>query len=297
MNLIYFFQNLKNKIFYEEVCFFDKCVLDYNSQYTILCSNGSNTKNSLQTGIKKDNQYGILSKLDFTVTGLKGITGRIEIVLKNNQGKICFLTGRKFTPIYESSQYSDYKFFVPYDDLYKELHNFLGTLTLSVIIRKETDSKIIAYKDYSPNIYLNLLECTICLTNKGVCSFCSGTGKIVINYYMPPIICTSCYGSGACVYCNGKGYSISCCKVTELPVTPNINIGNGNFNNYNYREPDDRRQYNDGKITCPTCHGTGRCSFCGGRGEKLYNGLYYECEMCHGTGHCYGKCAGRGYFY
>lgn len=248
----------------------------------------------LQTGVKKGNQNGILSKFDFTVTGLKGITGRIGIVLKNNQGKIHFLTEQEFTPIYDSSQYSDYEIFVSYDDLYKKLHNFLGTLTLSIIIRKKTDSKTIAYKDYSSDIFLNLLKCTICLANKGVCSFCSGTGKIVISYYMPPTMCTSCCGSGVCVYCNGKGYTISCCKVTELPVTPNINIGDGNFN---YKERDHKQQYDDGKITCPTCHGSGRCSFCGGRGEKLYNGLYYECEMCHGTGHCYGRCAGRGYFY
>lgn len=251
---------------------------------------------SLQTKATKGNQNGILSKFDFTVTGLKGITGYIGIVLINKQGEIRYLTEEEFTPTYESSLYSNYEFFIPYDDLYKKLHDYIETLTVCVIIRKETNSKIIAFKEYSPDITLHLSKCFSCSAHKGVCAHCRGTGQIAISYYMPPAMCTFCYGSGTCCYCNGNGYEVSCRKVTELPVAPNpnMNMGNGNFN---YREHNDRQQYDDRKITCPTCNGTGRCSFCGGRGEKIYNGIYYQCEMCHGTGHCYGKCAGRGYFY
>ena len=47
--------------------------------------------------------------------------------------------------------------------------------------------------------------------------------------------------------------------------------------------------------TCPTCHGTGRCTLCAGRGERRDNdGRLYDCIMCHGSGVCYGGCHGRG---
>ena len=45
--------------------------------------------------------------------------------------------------------------------------------------------------------------------------------------------------------------------------------------------------------TCPTCHGTGRCTMCAGRGEYWTNGRHYDCSMCHGGGSCYG-CHGSG---
>lgn len=45
--------------------------------------------------------------------------------------------------------------------------------------------------------------------------------------------------------------------------------------------------------TCPTCHGTGRCTICAGRGYRIYNSRYIDCTMCNGGGACYG-CHGRG---
>lgn len=246
----------------------------------------------LQTGVKKGNQSGILSKIDFSTTGLKGITCCIALVLKNKQGEFVMQVERKFTSTYESSLYSDYEFFVSYDYLYQRLPGFTGTLTPCVMIRKEHSATIIALKDYSPDIFLSLSKCFSCSANKGVCTYCRGTGKVMISYFSPPAMCTFCYGDGVCGRCYGKGYEVSCWKVTEIPFVPNIRN-----DNFDQRERDNRRQYDDRKIVCPTCNGTGRCSFCGGRGEKIYNGVYYDCEMCHGTGHCYGKCGGRGYFY
>ena len=47
------------------------------------------------------------------------------------------------------------------------------------------------------------------------------------------------------------------------------------------------------EYTCPTCHGTGRCTICAGRGYRIYNSRYIDCTMCNGGGACYG-CHGRG---
>lgn len=250
----------------------------------------------LQTGAHIGNQYGLLYKIDFTVTGLKEIPSRVKIVLKNNQGIDIFSTVQGFTPIYSSCRYAEYVLFIPYDCIYERCHNITGNFT-SVIIIQEKKGYItyqtLAYKNYSPDIFLYVAECVSCLNHKGVCYYCRGKGKILISYLMPATHCPHCWGNGKCHNCNGKTYEVSCWKTTEQPIVPPV--GRGNFNNH--QQYNDRQPYDDRKIQCPTCNGTGRCSICNGRGEKQYNGIYYDCEMCHGTGHCYGKCAGRGYFY
>lgn len=56
--------------------------------------------------------------------------------------------------------------------------------------------------------------------------------------------------------------------------------------------------------SCPTCHGTGKCTVCMGVGEvntysrNKYGGMRYygrqECPACKGGGRCY-QCAGSGW--
>ena len=69
-------------------------------------------------------------------------------------------------------------------------------------------------------------------------------------------------------------------------MNPNMGSGgmNGGYNGNNNRSSE---------YTCPTCHGTGRCTSCAGRGEWRGNdGRLYDCRMCHGSGVCYG-CHGK----
>ena len=45
------------------------------------------------------------------------------------------------------------------------------------------------------------------------------------------------------------------------------------------------------QVLCPSCHGTGRCSFCGGSGKggaMIAEGIYGDCSWCRGTGMCQG---------
>lgn len=47
--------------------------------------------------------------------------------------------------------------------------------------------------------------------------------------------------------------------------------------------------------TCHTCHGSGKCNMCAGRGETRnpYNDRMYDCSWCKGRGICY-VCHGKG---
>jgi hypothetical protein len=46
---------------------------------------------------------------------------------------------------------------------------------------------------------------------------------------------------------------------------------------------------------CPTCHGSGKCTSCAGRGYTIVNGTMYDCNMCSGTGKCFAPgCYGSG---
>lgn len=59
---------------------------------------------------------------------------------------------------------------------------------------------------------------------------------------------------------------------------------------------------NDNSVTCSGCHGSGRCTYCGGDGKVVVDaGLYVSydhyvyktCEVCNGSGRC-GTCYGYG---
>lgn len=86
-------------------------------------------------------------------------------------------------------------------------------------------------------------------------------------------------------------------SVTQ-PQPANNNVGNV-APNQNYTPSNSNKATNTKtKVdnTCLACHGTGKCSFCGGKGTILnqFDGNVYECDHCHGSREC-DQCHGRGY--
>ena len=65
-----------------------------------------------------------------------------------------------------------------------------------------------------------------------------------------------------------------------------FNGGNNNGNN--------SRSSNSDQLTCPSCHGSGKCTGCAGRGEYRLNGTLSDCAICNGRGTCRG-CYGKGW--
>lgn len=46
-------------------------------------------------------------------------------------------------------------------------------------------------------------------------------------------------------------------------------------------------------LTCPVCHGSGKCSYCAGRGWTRSGSTIHDCIVCKGTGRCI-SCYGKG---
>ena len=79
-------------------------------------------------------------------------------------------------------------------------------------------------------------------------------------------------------------YSVGVSSANSINFGSSSFSGGGTFNG--------NHSSSSNEYTCPTCHGTGRCTMCAGRGEYWYNGNHYDCSMCHGGGACYG-CHGK----
>ncbi|MBR1683309.1 MAG: hypothetical protein IJ700_08180 [Bacteroidaceae bacterium] len=76
-------------------------------------------------------------------------------------------------------------------------------------------------------------------THTRSCYTCGRDGKCRGKYH--------CHGTGVCNWCNGQGFTI-------VPET---------------------KKYDNDKITCVNCNGSGKCTFCKGTGK---------CSRCKGTG-------------
>lgn len=107
---------------------------------------------------------------------------------------------------------------------------------------------------------------------KRSCTICYGVG-----YFTPTLLCTSCHGTKMCAHCYGTGYEpiINQPIINNQPVPPT---------------------YTREKIECVDCKGSGKCTWCAGRGEyrNQYSGIMDDCRKCNGGGVC-PTCHGRKY--
>lgn len=113
-------------------------------------------------------------------------------------------------------------------------------------------------------------------------NFCNGTGRLNNN--------TKCTG------CDGTGYlGAQCpiCKRWQFPNTSSSSSGGSGSSSYGSSGSGD-----SGYVTCKSCNGRGKCSYCNGTGiNNSYKDGY--CAICQtrygtrGTGNC-GTCRGTG---
>ena len=118
------------------------------------------------------------------------------------------------------------------------------------------------------------------------CPGCGGTGvfRFGNDFNSPMAVCPGC---------NGSGMVTAALAVELMKLQQNVNQNMGTSIGGGYGGG------SSSGATCANCHGTGRCTFCGGRGERRYEGNYgysggvMECSQCHGSGTC-PYCHGRG---
>lgn len=213
---------------------------------------------------------------------------------------------KKLTPTYDNSTWKDLDLFLPYKGFREAFgeKSIFGTITYCVKVI-DSNGKVLLQEWQSAKrmrYTQHIAEASVCTVCKGTgnCFNCSGRGELYIGYYNPHYVtCNKCGGKGKCNYCSGSGkrkmgndwysswdYNPNSSEYDAYQDYYEESYSNGG----NYTEPE-----SSGKITCPICHGTGKCSTCAGRGEKNYSdGTKYDCWDCHGSGTC-SSCGGRGY--
>lgn len=176
--------------------------------------------------------------------------------------------------------------------------------------REKGSTEVIIYQNASGKKSRHISICHFCngKPNTQSCLFCMGKGFTGVNFPMP---CNECHQTGFhCGICNDIGYTddIWVCDANGKLLTINGEPVHDSSNNSNYgvstgtssHTSSDVPQYNidSEKKECPNCHGTGKCTYCAGRGEyrNRYNDLKYDCEECHGSGVCR-ICHGRRWVY
>lgn len=276
----------------------------------------------LEHDVSQGNVSGMNIHLNFDVSGMKGRKGIIGVYfydgekecLKDRNGKYQssgdVATGDSYRPSYDNSTYKDFTIFMPTREL--DLPVTPPTECYVEIVIGDDNSHVLASSDYIPfyvkcyaspyNHPGHIDYCFMC-HGGGKCSRCSGTGHVVVGYYTKQILnCSTCQSSGKCSFCQGSGlpdayhvytynempssgYSTggSFAPSTTLPPSNGVGGTGGSSSMH-------------GDAECPSCHRTGKCTACGGRG--WYRNQYadydiMDCSICHKTGKCQ-TCHGKG---
>lgn len=210
---------------------------------------------------------------------------------------------KKLTPTYDNSTWKDLDLFLPYKGFREAFGEKTGSIMVTYCVKViDSNGKVLLQEWQSTKrmwYTQNIVEEKVCYSCKGSgnCFNCSGRGGYYIGYYK---ICNKCGGNGRCKWCSGTGrVKIGKDWYSSGDYNPNSNEYDGYQDYYeesysnggNYTKPE-----SSSKATCLGCHGTGKCSWCAGRGEyrNRYNGEMDDCSNCRGSGQC-PVCHGKGY--
>lgn len=213
----------------------------------------------------------------------------------------------KLTPSYDNSTWNDLQLFLPYNEFHQVYGEKSGYLIITycvkvidsygqVLLEDWQTTKRICYKQ-------QIFEPTVCrfCNGTGICLNCNGRGGKYIQYYNSYATCNHCLGTGKCHWCSGAGKKKGLSDwFYSYEYDPNANAYDkypdyyeeSNSHIGNYRDTE-----SSSKTICPSCHGSGKCSWCAGRGEyrNRYDDELEDCSNCRGGGLC-PVCHGKGYF-
>lgn len=273
------------------------------SEKSVASSGGSSSKATLNNSyVVHQSQRGMTFHLDLSVSGKKDqnvwciiemwyYSGKDKYYLTRSKGDFEWnghlAVYKKLTPSYENSIWDDLQLLLPYSEITATVGNQNWGRTLHYCVKVVDTEGTVLLKEWidTPGI---------AYSQNGICGYCKGSGKCFICNGTGWIItssCNLCFGRGRCTYCGGTG---------------------GHLSHYSYNEGDQiANPYNSQPIInqplpdpvsrtieCSSCHGSGKCSWCAGRGERRnqYTGTLKDCDICHGRGICT-SCNGRGWCY
>lgn len=228
---------------------------------------------------------------------------------------------KDITPNYENSSYKDFCITIPFSECHFDNINRMYYIKASLFIEHEEicESEYVSFDAYKINghdedcIYCFNGSCQFCL-GTGLCTPCGGAGGYVVGGTIMP--CTGCLGSGDCQVCKGLKICLKC-KGKGQNNIPTIYKVKNKSSEYCKRSDDESASQNsngspsviyvpsmplendvstsssNNEYKCSDCHGSGRCSYCAGRGWTKPSEEVHDCWKCHGTGYCH-TCYGKG---
>lgn len=117
------------------------------------------------------------------------------------------------------------------------------------------------------------------------CVKCGGTGKNPTPFNDIDMIGAN---PTICDLCNGE------LKISKSVADAFINSHVGNVS------VGENPSTSSDIMECVVCHGKQKCTYCGGDGKRIIEGMYgrfeTDCDQCHGGGDCY-FCHGKGFVY
>lgn len=221
----------------------------------------------IEHGVTINNQDAMKVHCNFTVQGMKGLSGSMGIWVMNSSGDWHRVNGNatssagikyfswSFKPGYDDATYSDY-WYAPY---ISQLNLSPGKNDYKVVVCIIDDNgKILAQSSpvgFSGTGHQNSYNSSQQQANNSNSPVKEWREELPGGFVLVK------------QYANGSQFR------TRYRICPNCR----------------------GALSCPTCHGTGRCSICGGNGGIITPGYgnYLPCALCSATGVC-SLCKGSG---
>lgn len=156
-------------------------------------------------------------------------------------------------------------------------------------------------------VEVRTIKCKMC-SGDGKCTLCDGAGNIMGPYsyltHTPTIMqCYKCMGLKKCTLCHGTGtIETFFCDGVEISLDEINRVidaqTSGGTGRSSSKYSTGNHSGNNDKITCPDCKGTGKHTFCNGKGvyKNSYDYNWYDCDMCNKTGIC-PTCHGKTYIW
>ena len=137
---------------------------------------------------------------------------------------------------------------------------------------------------YSGNCYFGQSDYVVS-KSKDLINIWASDGKVYIytRETPPSHVTQSSYGNLVCRYTPEKP-SAPAATPSYVPTYPS---------SHEESSSSARRSHSSDETDCPNCYGSGKCSYCAGRGWRIVGDSVQDCIICHGSGRC-PSCHGKG---
>ncbi len=231
--------------------------------------------------------------------GTKHREGKAHGKYRSKEGQIC--VGTNFFCRYDVSKFDDLTLYLPNEEISPRQGKNSYYISVHVWYESEYIDGIDACDaNYGNENFLTFsmtgkssqhnqddyIECWKCTNGK--CNWCNGTG----NQMGPYSYITKTYTIWTCSHCRGTGKCSICHGTQKIKIDKTDN----QYPPTNYKSRKQHKESMHGNAECPSCHRSGKCTACGGKGwyrNQYADYAVMDCSICNKTGKCQ-TCKGKG---